>query len=62
VSEPHIQASSFPRIKTHSLFHCFVRTKGSVQARGTCVCFVTRPDLRRGLVSTCVGVKLGFSH
>jgi hypothetical protein len=26
-----------------SLFHCLVRTKGSVQARGTCMRFVIRP-------------------
>jgi hypothetical protein len=26
-----------------SLFHCLDRTKGSVQVRGTCICFVTRP-------------------
>jgi hypothetical protein len=26
-----------------SIFHCVDRTKGSVQVRGTCICFVTRP-------------------
>jgi len=28
-----------------SLFHCLGRNKGSVQVRGTCVCFVTKPVL-----------------
>ena len=25
------------------LFHCFVHTRVSVQVRGTCLCFVTKP-------------------
>jgi hypothetical protein len=35
-----------------NLIHCSGRTKGSVQAPGTCIMFVTKKDFTRGVVST----------
>ena len=34
------------------LFHCLGRIEGLAQSRGTGILFITRPTLRRGVVST----------
>ena len=48
VSEPDTyRLLTFHLRNLMSLFHCLVRTKGSVQARGTCICFVIRPIFLR---------------
>ena len=44
VSEPDLQRlNTFNLPNITSLFHCLGRTRRSVQARGTCIRFVTRP-------------------
>ena len=44
VSEPDLYRLPTLRVPNLiSLFHCLSRTKGSVQARGTCICFVPKP-------------------
>jgi len=44
VSEPHLyRFLSFHAPNLMSLFQCLRRTNGSFQARGACICFVTKP-------------------
>ena len=38
IQAPYIQCT-----KSHVPLHCFGRTKRSIEPRGTCICFVTRP-------------------
>ena len=42
-----------------SLFHCLCRTKGSVQARGTSIGFVSGTVFRLGIVSTSPNPQAG---
>jgi hypothetical protein len=42
-----------------SLFHCLGRTKGSVQARGTCIRFISSPIFRLGVLSTSPNPQAG---
>ena len=42
-----------------SLCHCLGRTKGSVQARGTCICFVSSPVFRLWVLSTSSNPQAG---
>ena len=50
---------SFHAPNLMSLFHCLGRSKGSVQVRGSCIPFVTRPVLRWGVVSTSSNRQAG---